>query len=140
MFKNILVPVDLSVKGDAPNLLKATRALTAPWDCEIHVVTVIPDVGAPIVGSYFDKNFEAGSREEATKELAAAIADSGITAQHGVLIGKAYDCILTKADAVEADLIIIGAHQTELGKYLLGSNAARVVRHSKQSVLVMRDR
>ena len=139
MFRKVLVPVDLSSKEDARTLLESARSLTASWDCELHVITVIPHVGAAIVGSYFDKDFETESRAEASKELASAVADVGLTAQQDVLFGKTYDCIISKADAVGADLIIIGAHQSELGKYLLGSNAARVVRHSTQSVLVIRD-
>ncbi len=140
MFRNILVPVDLSVEGEAQRLLKVARELTASWESELHVVTVIPHVGAAIVGTHFDERFESDSRSEASMELAAVVADAGITAQQEVLTGKAYNCVIAKANAVGADLIIIGAHQPELQEYLLGSNAARVVRHSKQSVLVVRDR
>ena len=39
---------------------------------------------------------------------------------------------------IGAELILIGAHSPELKDYLLGSNAARIVRHSPKSVLVLR--
>ena len=53
--------------------------------------------------------------------------------------GTIYDEILTVADEIEADLIIMASHRPALRDYLLGPNASRVVRHAKQSVLVVRD-
>ncbi|MEP3300223.1 MAG: universal stress protein, partial [Pseudoruegeria sp.] len=38
----------------------------------------------------------------------------------------------------KADLIVIGAHRPDFKDYLLGPNAARVVRHSECSVYVVR--
>jgi len=55
-----------------------------------------------------------------------------------VLSGTVYDSVLETADKLGADVIIIGAHQPKLRDYLLGANAAKVVRHSKQSVLMVR--
>ncbi|WP_338550489.1 universal stress protein [Roseovarius phycicola] len=138
MFKKVLIPVDLNVAGDAQRLLSRAKPLVEPWGSELHVVTVIPHVGMAIVGSYFDENFESESRKEAARQLAAEVTAAGFEAQQDVLTGKIYDCVIAKANAIDADLIIIGAHQPELREYLLGSNAARVVRHSKQSVLVVR--
>lgn len=43
------------------------------------------------------------------------------------------------AAKIGADLIVIGSHRPEMGDFLLGPNAARVVRHSKVSVLVVRE-
>jgi nucleotide-binding universal stress UspA family protein len=36
-------------------------------------------------------------------------------------------------------VIVLASHRPELKDYLLGPNAARVVRHAKCSVLVVRD-
>lgn len=68
-----------------------------------------------------------------------AIADANLNARTHVLTGKVYDMILTEADALGADLILVGSHQPELQDFLLGANAARIVRHAKASVLVLRD-
>jgi nucleotide-binding universal stress UspA family protein len=43
------------------------------------------------------------------------------------------------ADKLGCDAIVMAAHRPELRDYLLGPNAARVVRHANQSVLVVRD-
>lgn len=138
MFKKILVPVDVTVAEDARNLLQSAKTLTEGWDCEIHVITVVPTVSMPIVGSYFGKDFERESNAAAGKELALAVSDANIDAREHVLAGTVYDTVIAIASKLDVDLILIGAHQPELRDYLLGSNAARVVRHSKCSVLVLR--
>jgi nucleotide-binding universal stress UspA family protein len=53
--------------------------------------------------------------------------------------GKIYQEILRAADAVKADLIVMGSHRPELSDFLLGPNAARVVRHARCSVMVVRE-
>ncbi len=138
MFKKVLIPVDVAVAQDAKKLLAVAKTLTAGWSCELHVATVIPNVGMAIVGSYFDAKFESDSQSAAKTELATIVAGSGLEAEQHVLNGRIYDAILSKADELGADLILIGAHQPELSDYLLGANAARVVRHAKQSVMVIR--
>ena len=69
--------------------------------------------------------------------LADRIPDS-IRVQHIVGEGTIYKTIIETADQIGADLIIMGSHRPELQDYLLGPNAARVVRHSAKSVLVVR--
>ncbi|MCP3868497.1 MAG: universal stress protein [Gammaproteobacteria bacterium] len=49
-----------------------------------------------------------------------------------------YSDILADAERSGADLIVIASHQPELSDYLLGSNAAKVVRHAKCDVYVVR--
>ncbi len=39
---------------------------------------------------------------------------------------------------MKADLIVVGSHRPNWSTYLIGSNAANIVRHAQCSVLVMR--
>ena len=55
---------------------------------------------------------------------------------HGASI---YAEILGAAEEAEADLVVVGSHRPAMKDYLLGTNAARVVRHACCSVLVARD-
>jgi nucleotide-binding universal stress UspA family protein len=48
-----------------------------------------------------------------------------------VLHGKIYDEILRAADKLGVDVIVMGSHRPELKDYLLGPNAARVMRHAR---------
>lgn len=138
MFKKILIPVDVAQQDDTRKLLQAAKTLSADWECECHVVTVTPTVGMAIVGSYLDENHVSEGRSAAAVQLAAAVADAGLEATQHVLSGTVYDRVIDLAATLKADLILIGAHQPDLRDYLLGSNAARVVRHSNRSVLVLR--
>jgi nucleotide-binding universal stress UspA family protein len=62
----------------------------------------------------------------------------GIEVHPHVLHGRVYDEIIVAANRLGTDVIVIGSHRPELSDYLLGPNAARVVRHAKQSVFVVR--
>jgi len=48
--------------------------------------------------------------------------------------------ILRVAEEAGADLIVVGSHRPAMKDYLLGTNASRVVRHARCSVLVARER
>lgn len=139
MFAKILVPVDVSIAEETQKLLLKAKALAAQWGSDVHVVCVIPDVGMPIVGSYMEDGFEATAKSETEAELTRQIEAAGVTATTHVLSGTVYDKVIALATALDTDLILIAAHQPDLKDYLLGSNAARLVRHSNKSVLVVRD-
>jgi nucleotide-binding universal stress UspA family protein len=53
-------------------------------------------------------------------------------------MGSVYNEVLKEADRMAADLIVVGSHRPTMSTYLLGSNAAAIVRHAKCSVLVVR--
>ncbi len=52
--------------------------------------------------------------------------------------GSPKDRILELAKKIPAHMIIIASHRPDITTYLLGSNAAAVVRHAECSVLVVR--
>ncbi len=139
MFKTVLIAVDVSVPEDTARLLRAAADLSEGWGADLHVVSVVPTVGMPIVGSFFGEDFERESQAAAADLLETAVEKAELTAAQHIATGRVYDCIIEKADDIGADLILVGAHQPEVSDFLLGSNAARVVRHSKASVLVLRD-
>ncbi len=58
--------------------------------------------------------------------------------RHIVGHGSIYREILRYADLVKADLIVLSAKRPSPEDYLIGPNAARVVRHASISVLVVR--
>jgi nucleotide-binding universal stress UspA family protein len=102
----------------------------------------VPAFGLPMVGQYFPDGFEARMRAEAAKHLegfCAAQLPEGLRARRIVAEGTIYREILKAADAIKADLIVMGSHRPELKDYLLGPNAARVVRHAPCSVMVVRE-
>jgi nucleotide-binding universal stress UspA family protein len=55
-----------------------------------------------------------------------------------VHLGGVYNEVLKEASRIAADLIVVGSQRPTMSTYLLGSNAATIVRHAKCSVLVVR--
>ncbi|MFC7705297.1 universal stress protein [Plastorhodobacter daqingensis] len=142
MLKTILLPVDLSDEKSWKGPLRVALDQARLHGAVLHVVSVLPDFGLAAVGTFFRKGFE----KEALRALGAALSDwveahvpDEVEVHPHVLHGSIYDEILRAADKVGADLIVLGAHRPELKDYLLGQNAARVVRHARQSVYVVRD-
>jgi len=142
MFRNILVPVDLSDKHSWRKALPAAIAMGEAFGAKLHVITVVPEFGLPIVGQYFPEGYEEKVRQQAAKQLKAFVAEQvpdAVPTRRIVAEGKIYREILKAAATIEADLIVMGSHHPELKDYLLGPNAAKVMRHADCSVLVVRE-
>lgn len=142
MNTSILVAVDLTHRDDAARILKEAKRLADIDGAQLSAVTVIPDYGMSIVGGFFKEGAEGDAMAHAAEALhgvTEAALGAGVGVQHVVRHGSAYEEILAAADLIKADLIVLGAHKPNYGDYFLGPNAARVVRHAKVSVLVLRD-
>ncbi len=142
LFTSILLPVDLNAPNGWKKSTEFAVKMALTVGAELHIITVLPDFGMSIVGSYFDKSFEQKAMQEISTKLNAFISDnipSDVKSTGHVGHGSVYDEIMQTADKVKCDAIVIGAHRPELKDYLLGPNAARVVRHANQSVFVIRD-
>ena len=142
MYKNILLTVDLSDDGSWSKAAPTAVEMCKAFGAELHLLTVVPDMGAPLVEEYFPKNFEA----DMAKGAAAKIADfangqfpSDIQPKVHIASGSIYKEILRVSKEVNADVIVMASHRPELSDYLLGPNAARVVRHADCSVMVVRN-
>lgn len=140
-FKAVLLPIDLASEPSWKRPLNLALELAA-GGAMLHVMTVVPDFGMSIVGSYFDESFEKNALDDVTKQLQAWAADhvpGGVDHRIHIAHGTIYAEIMRAADKLECDAIVMAAHRPELKDYLLGPNAARVMRHAGQSVLVVRD-
>ena len=136
MYKTILVPVDIAhvVEGRANLDLAAQHAADGAKIILLNVIEDIPSWAAAELPADLIKNSQAASREE-LKKLASS---SGMEMDVEVRTGHSYHTILEVAEEKKADLIIVASHRPGLQDYFLGSTAAKVVRHAKCSVLVIR--
>lgn len=143
MYTNILLPIDLQDNSSWERSLPIAVEYCEAFNSILHIMTVIPDSGMSIVNHYFSKEAVQRVIQETKDKLHDFVRDNvkegGVKVQHIVTTGSVYESIITTAKKVNADLIIMSAHRPELKDYLLGPNAARVVRHSDKSVLVVRD-
>jgi nucleotide-binding universal stress UspA family protein len=136
MYKAIMVPIDLSQAEKGKAIIEVAKQLggEATRMVLVNVVVGIPTyVAAELPGGIIEK-----AKEDARSDLEAMAKAAGVKADVEVRSGTPATAILAAAEEKGTDLIIIASHQPGLQDYLLGSTAARVVRHAKCSVLVVR--
>ncbi len=149
MASKILVPVDLgdtetSAKVLAEGVEQADRQKAA-----LTVMTVVPNMVTGIDYRYAIRGEMGGSEDYDLKKIVQNALDhlnefvaqnvaKGTKADTIARHGTVYEQILDVADELGVDQIVIGAHRPQLSDYLLGPNTARVVRHAKCSVNVVR--
>jgi len=141
MFKSILLPIDLSAPASWSKALPTALNMAKTSGGVLHVITVVPDFGLSVVGTFFEEGFEAKAMHKVGEDLTAwvnAHVGDGVEVHPHVVHGRVYEQIMEAADKLGVDLIVMGSHTPELSDYLLGPNAARVVRHARQSVFVVR--
>lgn len=143
MTNSILCAVDIAHPGVDNPVLEAAARLAKSEDARLDVVTVVPDFGMTVVGGFFDTHHSEKALEAARAALHALTEevlgeDQSAQIRHVVAMGSAYAEILKTAKTAGSDLIVVGAHKPDLKDYLLGPNAARVVRHADCSVFIVR--
>lgn len=136
MYKKILIPVDMSHPEKAVNMISVAQKL-ADADTKFVMLNVAAMMPAYLEGSIPQEYLEI-SRKAARDKMEAVAKDVGIQAEIEVKSGKAENEILSFAEANDIDMIIVGSHKPGFGDYLIGSTAARVVRHAKCPVMVLR--
>lgn len=141
MYKTILLPVDLNHEKSWENALPAALKLTKTLGAELHLVTVVPRIGMVLVGTFLPEDFEKKALEkaaEALHEFAVQNVPEGVRGKSHVAHGAVREEIIKAADALQCDLIVMAPHRRGLQDMLIGPNTEYVVRHAKQSVLVIR--
>ncbi|WP_444462847.1 universal stress protein [Rhodobacter capsulatus] len=135
MYANIIVPVAFDEEHNPDTALNVARTLAAP-EARVTIVHVMADVPGYAI-SYMPEGYDAELRQTLQNQLDALANDfengAGVLRQ-----GHAANEILDLVDEIGADCIVIAGHRPGFGDYLMGSTAARVVRHAPCSVMVLR--
>ena len=136
MFKTILVPIDMAhvAEGKVNIDIAAEHGASGAKIILLNVVEQIPGWAA----AELPANLLERSRTKVKADLQAIATASGQAMDVEVRDGHPYKTILDVAEEKGVDLVIIASHRPGLQDYFLGSTAAKVVRHAKCSVLVMR--
>lgn len=141
----VLCALDISQPHHERPVLRRAAQLAKIDDARLDVITVVPDFGSSVVSRYFSAEFHERAVAETQQVLTDFVnetlgdgADDSI--RHIVATGTVHQEVLRAADAENASVIVIGSHRPILQDYLLGPNAAHVVRHSNCSVFVVRER
>lgn len=144
MANTILVPIDISEGDMTRQVIPFVEASAAMSGAKVHFLTVIPSY--PYYKS-LGIAYSAGIPKKSEMQKEALLKLDEIVKQFNLpndrvqthaISGIPKDKILSLAEAISADLIIIASHRPGISTYLLGSNAEVIVRHAKCSVLVVR--
>lgn len=141
MFKDILLPLDLGRTAESEVLFARAMEMVKASGARLHVLTVVPDFGMPLISTFFPDGFETKALDQANKELhdfTARQPDGSSVSQHVIGHGSVYKEIVRIAEETKCDLIVMGQGEDAESDYLLGHNSARVMRHSHCSVLLLR--
>lgn len=134
MYRKILVPMALD-HGLSAQTLDIAKTLAGGTGEVVALHVYEAPQGS--VATYLDAEVVAEGYARAKDTLAQKLAgQDGIRAE--IIKGHTYRTIIDFACANGVDCIVIGSHKPGLSDYLLGSTAARVVRHAPCAVHVHR--
>lgn len=150
MYKDVLVPIDIQHRSSWERTLPAAVQAAKEAGARLHVLTVVPDMFAGVDWRYairgeqhgsldYDRNELMQQAKERLQELVSNLVPQEVETEVMVRHGTVYEQILEAADEVSADLIVMASHRPSLKDYLIGPNAARVVRHAQCSVQIVRN-
>jgi nucleotide-binding universal stress UspA family protein len=144
--RKILVPTDLSKNSltavdCAARLAKLTGAHLALFHVfQIPDYTTNPDSYHSPKGAQSDIAAAECRALERLQSLCEKVTASGGKCDAGIRTGVPYQEIIEEAEKIVPDLIVVGTQgATGIARFLMGSTAERVLRHSPCPVLVVRD-
>lgn len=135
MYKNILVPMALD-HGIGEHALKVAQTLLSEGGTITALHVYEPPSGA--ANAYLDENVVLAAFAKAKAIIEARVIDLP-NVKPMITKGHSGRGIIDFAAKIKADCIVVGSHKPGLIDYLLGSTAARVVRHATCAVHVLRN-
>ena len=145
----ILVPLDLTDNTTTTRLLESAIEQCQSLNADLTAMAVVPDIATGIDYRYAIRGETHGSADynkaqvvadtlERLNQVVSEQTPEGMPVKTIVRHGTIYEQVLKVAEEIKATQIIVGARNPGLGDFLLGSNSARIVRHAKCSVNVIR--
>lgn len=140
-YRHILLSADFSEYGDA--IAARAKSLAASYRAKLSILHVLDDIPMPDTGYGTRIPVDVASdydllEAERGKLLALGAALGVPNADLWLVWGVPKDEIVRLADAVAADLIVVGAHGRHGLAMLLGSTANGVLHHARCDLLAMR--
>ena len=135
MYSHILLPVAMDHNPHASEAMRVAQNL-AGVDGKVTILNVVE-----LVPGYVDAHIPAEVKAEnieTAKSTIRELAKGRERTEPVVLYGHAANSILDYAASNDVDCIVIASHKPGLQDYLIGSTAARVVRHAQCAVHVVR--
>lgn len=142
MFDTVLLTIDLNAPASWQKALPQAIELVRISKGKLHIMSVVPDMGTPLVEGFFPEGFEAkavAAASEALNALIVADVPDDVEVKQHLAFGKIHRKVLAVIEEINCDLVVMASHRPDrLREFLVGSNADRIVRRSPVSVLVVR--
>jgi nucleotide-binding universal stress UspA family protein len=146
-YRNLLVPIDFS--EHSKKTIEYATQLAAFTDGSIkilHVLQMPENLAAFYEGIYIEHeviNTHVETVKRKANDQLSLVTEQmlakGLKAQPALRVGNPYEEIVSAANEMGADLIVIGSHgHGGLGRLLLGSTAERVLQYAPCAVLVVK--
>ena len=146
MVQRILIPLDGSLRAEQaiPVAARLARASSHSSIILVRVVDVFPDFSWQIAEGPPDLTdaleVARANANAYLEKMATVDVVRGLNVTTRVIEGKPADAILDTAQSMQADLIVMSSHgHTSLKRWVLGSVAQAIERHSAIPVLLLRD-
>ena len=140
IYRHILLPVDLDEPSSWAKAAPVALSLARSFDARLTIATVVPWTTTVMEAEWTAIRLrELLETARARLMLLADDIAPGQEIEKKVTQGSIYRGIIDLAEDSEADLIVLASHRPAMRDYLLGANAASVVRHAACSVLVVRE-
>lgn len=141
MFKKILVAIDPAEPEFAGPALAKAVLFANDYGATLCLVAVLPFVQG-YVSEFLPPDFDektTSDMRDRLEDIARGLDVPGAKIAVEVRSGGVYHEVLDAAKTAGVDLIMVSSHHPGLATYLIGSNAANIVRHADCSVLVVRE-
>lgn len=139
MIGKILVPLPVDSANTSSEAVAMAVSIAKANDAKItllHVNEIMPGY----VSAHLPDDFAKHALDSSMADLVATAKKHGIDKDCEIVVraGNPGAEILDCANEQDIDMIVMASHDPGIADYLLGSVAARVVRHAHCSVLVVR--
>ncbi len=142
MFKSVLMTIDLNEEASWKHALPQAVELVRASGGVLHIMSVVPDFGLPLVEGFFPEDFERKALTKARDELNDLVekhVPDDVTVEQHLALGDIHHKVLEAIESTGCDLVLMASHAPDrVREFLVGSNADRVVRRSPVSVLIVR--
>ena len=138
--KHILMPVDLAFNNVVER--EVTMALKLLADDGVIDMLFVDDTASHRRMALTAVSDRLAEKHNTTELALQAMLDAVVPERHrgGCIIrnGTVFDEVVAQAKQSNADAIVMASAKPKFRSYLLGSNAAKIVRHAPCSVFVVR--
>lgn len=142
MFKQVLVPVDLSEPEFIADALQLALREVRDNAAQLHLVTVVSGFSNSLVASFFSESDHQQAMTEVArkfKQYAKSVLPAEIQPVLKVYEGSPAEMIVRYIRKQDIDLVVMSAHhRSRFDEFLLGSVSARVAERAGCSVMLLK--